>query len=285
MADETERICQSLANPGESLWFPALTGTLVDARKMVPASNSVPSCDGYTTTGYLLGSGAEPERIIVIEADEKSAGPKLRVECLSSAAVAKLAHTGLLFPPPDSSPLLAAVRVISRACALIAIEPTLSRSVEQLVHSLHVLSVDDPAYDVSFSDPDIPFSIFVSVPLHGPVCAARTAEAIIHEAMHLQLTLIERLVPLAEETAPRQYSPWKREERPISGLIHAMFVFAVIDQWLSKLASYPALSAHVRCRREQIRAEFDSIDLVACLHGTTSAGRMFLQSVIKPFAH
>jgi hypothetical protein len=79
--------------------------------------------------------------------------------------------------------LEAAFRWIERA-------PTLSRSIGWPLRSLHVA---DPEFDISHSDPEVPFSIFVSVPgVDEPYGPLRLAEQIVHECMHLQLTLIER---------------------------------------------------------------------------------------------
>jgi HEXXH motif-containing protein len=95
---------------------------------------------------------------------------------------------------------------------------------------------EDDDFDISFSLPDVPFSIFVSVPSKRmDNDALRVAEAILHEAMHLQLTLIEQCVPLVIETDKKYFSPWKSEYRHPRGVLHAIYVFCVIKQFLEFL--------------------------------------------------
>src|SRR5258706_13311228 len=42
--------------------------------------------------------------------------------------------------------------------------PSLFRTVVELVKSIHLIKLESDDYDVSFSEPQLPFSIFVSVP-------------------------------------------------------------------------------------------------------------------------
>ena len=103
--------------------------------------------------------------------------------------------------------------------ALRSVE-SLGETIFTLVRSLHVLESQRDT-DVSFSSPGLPFSIFVSVPTPDERDAViRLAESIVHEAMHLQLSLIEdgcALVTGGEDTA---YSPWKQRDRPVQGVLH-----------------------------------------------------------------
>lgn len=60
----------------------------------------------------------------------------------------------------------------------------------------------------------------------------RVAENLIHETMHLQLTLFESLCPLVDtESAWSVYSPWKHQERPAQGVLHGLYVFCVL-RWI-----------------------------------------------------
>lgn len=99
-----------------------------------------------------------------------------------------------------------------------------------LVRTVHLLEAPI-GYDVSHSDPELPFSICISLPQPGETDGVlRLAEAILHESMHLQLTMIELQVPLIADDLECAYSPWKHEVRPIGGLLHGLYVFAVIHQ-------------------------------------------------------
>ena len=108
--------------------------------------------------------------------------------------------------------------VLSNALDLVRSVPPLLGTVAGLCRSLHVLIATGIDFDSSYSDPSLPYSIFVSCPpptaLHR---VERLAENIVHEALHLQLSLVEAAEPLVlenqEET--RLFSPWKNEPRTV----------------------------------------------------------------------
>ena len=54
------------------------------------------------------------------------------------------------------------------------------------------------------------------------------AEACLHEHLHNRLYLLDESVPLTNPAEPPRtyYSPWKQTERPVDGLLHAIYVFA-----------------------------------------------------------
>jgi HEXXH motif-containing protein len=125
-----------------------------------------------------------------------------------------------------------------------------------LVRTVHLLKAPI-GYDVSHSDPGLPFSIFVSLPQPGETDGvSRLAEAILHESMHLQLTMIELQVQLIADGLKRMYSPWKHEVRPISGVLHGLYVFAVIHQVCERwAASQRRGSRYGHRRRAEIEKE------------------------------
>ena len=130
--------------------------------------------------------------------------------------------------------------VLRMACDIIAkASPELSCSVRRLLRSMHVLNSPRRDFDVSFSVPDLPNSIFVSIPQESdPDAALRLAEAIVHEVMHLQLSLIERICPITRTTAMKEYAyaPWRNEMRPLSGLLHGLFVFRTLELFWNLLS-------------------------------------------------
>jgi HEXXH motif-containing protein len=136
----------------------------------------------------------------------------------------------------------------------------LATTVGCLVRACHVLSAE-AGYDVSHSTPALPFSIFVSMPEDGERDAVlRLAESIIHEAMHLQLTLVESIVPLVRFTDASAFSPWKQGARPVQGLLHGLYVFAVIHEVLDALAGAdPRASDFANRRRAEITDEVSAI--------------------------
>lgn len=132
----------------------------------------------------------------------------------------------------------------------------LADSVGCLVRSIHVLRAPRD-HDVSHSTPAIPFSAFVSVPrVDERDAALRLAESLVHEAMHLQLTLVDRTDALVIDRRRRAYSPWKEDSRPLEGLLHGLYVFAVIHQVLDLFAeAEPGSRDYCAKRRRQIGKE------------------------------
>lgn len=266
------------------LWWPGLTALLIKARQNRPASDLYPSCIGYSTTQYLLGG--ENSECDVFWVGNKSSPDHLsfRIEYLHENVTKHPLFRGKELATPDEIREMPVDSAISKASALIKTIPSLATSIQHLTQSVHIVRQKDPAYDVSFSEPFIPFSIFISIPGESLVAAARVAEAIIHESMHLQLSLVEQLVPLGIESTKRQYSPWKQEPRPISGLIHALYVFSIIDEWLRQLLSlYPSISSHILNRRNQILSEVEEIDFVQCKALSTLEGQALLSSIDEHF--
>jgi HEXXH motif-containing protein len=152
------------------------------------------------------------------------------------------------------------VAQIQAAAELIELVDELAEAIAAVVCSAHVL-VAERGYDVSHSTPALPLSIFFSVPdADEPHARARLAESIIHEAMHLQLTFIESVVPLVTASPHTAYSPWKQSERPVGGLLHGLYVFAVITEALNVMAvRTPAIAGYATSRSAQIAYEVASM--------------------------
>ena len=123
--------------------------------------------------------------------------------------------------------------VLWSSCNLIKeLAPELFSSVRMLLRSLHVLESPGRGYDVSFSLPCLPNSIFISIPQpRERDTISRLTEAIVHEVLHLQLSLVERICPVVRNDAEQEfvYSPWRDERRPLGGLIHGLFVFRGLE--------------------------------------------------------
>ena len=148
-----------------------------------------------------------------------------------------------------------------------------------LVRSIHILASTAPGFDTSYSDPELPCSIWVSLPAGERHAEFRLAESILHEAMHLQLTMLENEVPLIDNAGATGYSPWQGTERPIRGLLHGLFVFRVIDQWLEGFGPRDAGGEHelayVFRRRAQISEEIGMVAQIGDSRSLTPFGRTF----------
>ena len=91
----------------------------------------------------------------------------------------------------------------------------------------------------------------------------RVGEAIVHEAMHLQLSLIEKIVPLINSNEKEFYSPWKNEYRNSTGILHALYVFRVIESFYEQLEMKQYLSSmnldFIKKRRSKILQQINEI--------------------------
>ena len=206
--------------------------------------------------------------------------PHARFEILRGRARERYAALGLSLT--KDLPSESAMALFGDAFDLLAAGPGLRGAVQALVQRVHPLVPRGPGYDSSHSDPELPFSIFVSIPDGEPAAALRLAESILHEAMHLQLSLVEAREPLVRQPQPGErtatgYSPWQDTERPIGGLVHGLFVFRVIFDWLGALsANYPHdrdLANYAARRRSEIGQEVESLGDLAASPALTTPGK------------
>ncbi len=238
-----DAVSAALDRPGEP-WLPGLASLLV------ASSPSWRDFDGGRTYGTARWMAGDPAGSRQVEGDLVIAGHKALVEILPEGLAGRFNHLALARTVGPGA--LATVR---EATALLSEVPSLAESVGSVVRALHVLHADT-GYDVSHSEPTIPLSIFVSVPSPGEKDAViRVAESILHEGMHLQLTLLEGVFPLVA-TEGEGFSPWQRRARPIGGLLHGLYVFSVIIRFMDQIAgSRPELGLKARQRRTEIEEE------------------------------
>lgn len=251
MPSVSDGLSTFIVGEGE-LWFPGLAPRLAAdfwAKLAVPGEIAT-----YTTQGWITRALDTPK----VEMGELRIGRY--VSSLESLPVAmRRSFADLSFganQPADWVPQLrAAVKALSTVHGL-------ADSVGSLARSIHVLRAPRN-HDVSHSTPDLPFSIFVSVPGADEKDATfRLAESLVHEAMHLQLTLVDRTDALVIDRRRQAYSPWKEDQRPLEGLLHGLYVFAVIHQVLGLLAeAAPRSRDYCAKRRIQIADEVASLPL------------------------
>ena len=164
--------------------------------------------------------------------------------------------------------------------------PDVAECLGFLVRVCHLLKPDDSCSDISFSDPDIPFSIWLSIPTFRVANdGLRVAESILHESMHLQLTLIEEVLPLVSSHEQSFFSPWKGMYRPSHGLLHAVYVFRVIDKFYEQLLSMPPRSAddtrYMVSRRKRIAEEILQSRMIIRYSDFTDIGKEFLKKLLR----
>ena len=159
--------------------------------------------------------------------------------------------------------------------------------IENLVRTIQVLRTGDADIDLSYSHPKIPFSIFVSVCEDDlDISNLRVAESILHEALHLKLTLIENILPLVNTDIDNTYySPWRDENRPTQGILHGMFVFKVIKDFYEllstkDLANSDQESDFIKYRVEAIHYELQLLTDFPKSEGLTHFGKELARRLI-----
>jgi hypothetical protein len=229
-------------------WAPGLASDLARAfwcdrpRGLTPVS--------YGTMRWRCGSCLAPREILA--KFDKPGRCSWKVERLTQAEAARLEAIGLVArqDPPSASE----VALFSRGRDLAEHGPGFADALDALVHAVHLLEPQGTGYDTSHSDPELPCSVFVSVPLGEPDAPVRLAESLIQEAMHLQLTMLARHERLVRNASVKAWSPWQQTERPALGLLHGLFVFRAIDVWLGQV-QHSAREAEARRYAERRRGE------------------------------
>ena len=235
-----EDVRTALRNEAEQLWFPRLAEpvTRISWDRLQREIGLSPNT--YSTTRLLL---RDPKAEYQIAAcckpwsgrDEDDRSGVIPVEILAPDMIRQVTDSEVQLL--DSCSIAGTVaHQLDEALFLLDLVPTLWPTVCQLVRALHVIDPGDNDTDVSFSDPLVPFSVFVSVPpAPSETATLRVAEAILHEAMHLHLTLIAQVVPLVQLRGEMRYSPWRGEERDSEGILQALYVFSVIRSFLTMI--------------------------------------------------
>lgn len=248
-----ERIIKALTDSSVDLWFPYLTYDLAQTGwHRIKEEMDLDESDYGTARVILRDAGAARNTIytLLFKNLEDVVRDTISVEALPESISDYYKKSGvdfyelelLLAQDSDKNEIM---NCLSLSFDIIKQVPNLFTTVVNLVRCIHLIKPEFDDYDVSFSEPHIPFSIFVSVPQKSNIFyALRVAEAIIHEAMHLQLTLIEGIVPMISCDNEKFYSPWKEELRSPQGILHALYVFQVLKSFFSALLNSELFSVN-----------------------------------------
>jgi HEXXH motif-containing protein len=286
-----ERVEFSLRDINYSPWLPDLTAELVKAIWQDLYVNLKLSPETYGTARTMARDAGAPRRIVSrlsVASGDESPEKMLQVETLDAEFTRVYEEAGVRFYSADEINAAHVLEQLEEAIKVLKLVPTLLITVAALVRSVHVLDPVNDDYDVSFSEPHIPFSIFISVPRAGDLISAlRVAEAIVHEAMHLQLTLTEQVVPLVRTRSLQHYSPWRGEFRSARGVLHGLYVFSVIDAFFCVLQSLPVWDlnsvGYINRRRSEIHSQVVRIRSFQDSDDLTEAGRAFARRMMSGF--
>lgn len=287
MDDLAARIIASLENPNTDPWLPDLTSELA-AQAWDRLRNDIGLTPGNYGTERVVSRNIStpPDVIASLRTWPSTNGNEIiNIETLPEARASQYHEGGVRFYSPSEILDTGVLTCIEDALLILNQVPSLMRTVATMVRSLHVITPDDADHDVSFSEPHIPFSIFISVPKMRIVNdALRVAEAITHEAMHLQLTIIERLIPLVRSTGEKYFSPWRGTPRPAQGVLHALYVFRVIDRFLASLFSLGGFGGEVRehilTRHSEINMQINMTRSLEDSSELTMTGARFVRGLL-----
>ncbi len=269
-------------------WTPALPAELQQVGAtdlLIPLGLDFES---YGTARMMARDARTARRIIgQIDPPVGGTGGLVLLENLPFGVVAELDAAGLSVHTVDECAVSADIDILRQAwCLTHAIWPELSSSVEQLVRCVHLVEAPSPEVDCSFSRPDLPFSVFLSIPDHGSHARVeRVAEALAHETMHLQLSLLERRLQFIEPDRPdaASFSPWRNCERNVQGVLHALYVFVVVQRmWQLAVDSPPRGldQKFAEARVRTVRDEVEGAEILLGSSGLTKEGRQFVRQLL-----
>ncbi len=130
---------------------------------------------------------------------------------------------------------------------------------------------------------------FGCVLLSRPHDARAAALALAHEVQHAKLTVLLNLFPLLD-TTPRErfYAPWRRDPRPLLGLLHGAYAYVgVIGFWERQRGMETDPSQVLRAEVELARwlvATTETVSLLATRRELTEHGREFVAHLSKTLA-
>ena len=205
------------------------------------------------------------------------------VEALTANVVRQVTNSDVRLLDSDSITGTVAHR-LDEALSSLDLVPTIWPTLCQLVRALHIIDPGGDETDVSFSAPSLPFSVFVSVPpTWSEIAVLKVAEAILHEAMHLHLTLVARVVPLVQPQGEVYYSPWRDEHRDSEGILQALYVFGVIRSFFTVAPAWQSgkVNVYVAERKEQIDSQIEQARLFGECNELTPEGAELVARLLE----
>ena len=237
----------------------------------------------YSTSGFL---GAHNGKIhSVIPCGATGDGVEIRVEILPESLADRWRRMGLRFATAAEVERMSFRELLVKAISLIGAVDPFGGTVGALCRSVHPLMAPDADTDVSYSDPELPLSAFVSVPPSARYAVERLAENVLHEALHLQLSLVERILPMVVNGPMLEnvFSPWAGEGRTVRGLLHGVYVFGNLCCFWTRVAErIPNASEFARDRVAAIDAQLTQASHLLTCRELTAVGRR-LASALLPF--
>lgn len=229
LADTLESELKSFINEPYTLWETSLTTQLVHSKYESLALTGIADRLAYNTVSALNFQTSLPNKQFLVSHH----GNAIYMEKPDKENLDGFYQEhGLLALSERALINDKAASKIKAAIDLLSLVPECVECVSALVNCIQVIKSEGPEYDTSYSHPDIPFTVFISICQDSSILSSlRVAENILHEAMHLKLSLIQEHVQLIKpDCQDTFYSPWRDTHRPLVGVLHGLFVFrAILD--------------------------------------------------------
>ena len=272
-----EALLKALARPTEP-WLPELARSLTAA-----AWEEYRQC-GFDSENYGTHRWLHKDpraRRMEIAALDLGNFLKCRIEELPTPTQIRYEGRGLAFS--KSTSLAADVTAVRSALSIVSLVPSLHETIAAYLRALHILKAPGSDFDVSHSDPEVPFSVFVSIPTSCAEAELRLAESIVHECMHLQLTIIEATTPLVQNCNIQAYSPWTQTTRPLGGILHGLYVVSVIYFWFLSIRETitPITKKFVHRRLRDIEREVEQVAWVSRSEGLNDLAKIIVRFALQ----
>ena len=161
--------------------------------------------------------------------------PRIAISDTTSACILLAPNLSLLDPlsalacVPESSDVMPFRAMLGEALAWIAsVDPDLSGQMERTIQWYVPIQTNDPSVHRSFTVDGLTGVTFLS----ESISYTLLAEAMVHEFYHTVLHIVGETENLfgSVDSNEKFYSPWRDDPRPLSGLLHAVYVFSgVVD--------------------------------------------------------
>jgi HEXXH motif-containing protein len=144
------------------------------------------------------------------------------------------------------------------------------------------------SFHSSFTEACMMGAVFLSEAMWPFSSDVFTAEHLLHEVAHLRLTLIWEADPLIEAGRAADYnSPWRRDPRPMSGLVQAIFAFGRIAGFHRRAYALTGDARHEARHAESARllaAGMKELQDGPALHFTEAGERLWADLLLEAAA-
>ena len=238
----------------------------------------------YSTSRFLDGSN--PNIPHTIEFSAPAVDSAVNVEWLPPALGARWGSVGLQFASEADLSDMDGRKTLASALDFIGMDHPLMGTVAALCRSLHVLIASGRDFDVSYSDPSLPLSVFVSCPFTGGTKSGRTSGG----------ECRARSTALAAFPGGESSSRWslmvrttnlsslrgRMEWRTVRGLVHAVYVFGNLRCfWKGVASNRPESAPFAQARIRTIDTEMAGAAHLVRNRSLTAAGLRLATSILS----